>query len=55
MRALQIFAFSQRMNEAGVCTLHAGSTVIEPETERKMEDLEQEAKMIFPQVVYALV
>lgn len=38
-------------SEAGVCTLHAGSTVVEPEAERRIEDLELEAKTIFLQVL----
>lgn len=40
-------------NEAGIYILHLGLTVIEVEAERKIEDLEQEARMIFPQVLYA--
>lgn len=37
-------------NEPGFCTLHAASTVVEPEAERRIEDLEMEAKMMLPQV-----
>lgn len=39
-------------NEAGVCVLHAGVTIIDPEAERKIKDLEQKAKIIFPQLLY---
>lgn len=42
-------------NEPGVCILHAGLTVVEPEAEKKIEDLELEAKKILPQVRYASI
>lgn len=42
-------------NRVGVCTLHVGLIVIEPEVEGKIENLEQVAKMIFSQVTYALI
>lgn len=36
--------------EPGLCTLPAGSTLVEPEAEKKLEELEQEAKTVLPQV-----
>lgn len=37
-------------NEPRVCTLHAGTTLIVKEWERRMEDMELEAKTPLPQV-----
>lgn len=37
-------------DESGLCTLHAETTLVEPEVEKKIEDLELEAKIILPQV-----
>lgn len=42
-------------NEERMCILNASSTVTILEAERKTKDLEQVAKLIFPQVLYALV
>lgn len=36
--------------EPGLCTLPAGSTLVEPEAEKKLEELELEAKTVLPQV-----
>lgn len=33
-------------NEPGICTLHVGSTVVKPEAEKRIEELELEAKTI---------
>lgn len=44
---MDIHVFSA--DEPGLCFLLAGSTLIEPETEKKIEDLEQEAKTVLLQ------
>lgn len=38
-------------DEPGLCTLRAGTTLVEPDAEKKIEDLEQEAKSVLPQVM----
>lgn len=37
-------------DEPNLCILHGGSTLLEPESEKKIEDFELEAKTVLPQV-----
>lgn len=41
-------------NEPRLCTLYIGSILVGPETEKKIEYMELEAKTILPQVLYTL-
>lgn len=38
------------VDESGLCTLYAETTLVEPGVEKKIEDLELEAKIVLPQV-----
>lgn len=38
------------VDEPSLCTVYMGTTLVEPEMEKKIEDLELEAKVVLPKV-----